>query len=365
MCEVGNPEHIAILKQGVEAWNRWRKAHRDVTPDLTGADLAHANLSGFNLYRAQLQNADLTGASLIDAELEEASLQEVRLAGARMYRASLTHADLTCADLKDAYLDDAFMDGTVLVGADLSGANLLYAKLIGADLTRAIMHGTRLLCASLVDVCLADASVIDCHVYGVSTWRVDLSGSTQRGLRITHDGEPSQVTVDNLEVAQFVYLLLHNESLRSVVDTITSKVVLILGRFTPERKAVLDAMREELRRHNYSPVLFDFEKPASRDLTETMELLARMARFVIADLTDPMSIPHELATIVPTLRSVPVVPVIQRDGRAYSMFADFQKSYGWVLGEYRYDDQTHLLATFADHVIAPAEAKVRELRSPL
>ena len=50
--------------------------------------------------------------------------------------------------------------------------------------------------------------------------------------------EESEVTVDDLEVAQFVYLLLHNEKVRRVIDTITSKVVLILGRFSiPERKA--------------------------------------------------------------------------------------------------------------------------------
>lgn len=54
------------------------------------------------------------------------------------------------------------------------------------------------------------------------------------------------ITVDNLEVAQFIYLLLNNEKIRQVIDTITSKVVLILGRFTDERKSVIDAIREEL-----------------------------------------------------------------------------------------------------------------------
>ena len=39
------------------------------------------------------------------------------------------------------------------------------------------------------------------------------------------------------------YLLLNNEEIRHVIDTITSKVVLILGRFMPERKAILDAIR--------------------------------------------------------------------------------------------------------------------------
>ena len=37
--------------------------------------------------------------------------------------------------------------------------------------------------------------------------------------------------------------------------------MLILGRFTEERKLVLDALREELRQRCYLPILFDFEKP--------------------------------------------------------------------------------------------------------
>ncbi len=76
--------------------------------------------------------------------------------------------------------------------------------------------------------------------------------ATQLNLIITPPEEPTVITVDNLEVAQFIYLLLHNEKIRHVIDTITSKVVLILGRFTPERKVVLYALREELRKRNYS-----------------------------------------------------------------------------------------------------------------
>lgn len=96
-----------------------------------------------------------------------------------------------------------------------------------------------------------------------------------------------EITVDNIEVAQFIYLLLNNEKIRSVIDTITSKVVLILGRFTEERKAVLDALRDKLRTRELTPVLFDFTKPDSKDVTGTVETLARMARFIVADLTDP------------------------------------------------------------------------------
>ena len=40
---------------------------------------------------------------------------------------------------------------------------------------------------------------------------------------------PAEITVDSIEVARFVYLVLHNEKIRDVIDTITSKVVLILS----------------------------------------------------------------------------------------------------------------------------------------
>lgn len=44
--------------------------------------------------------------------------------------------------------------------------------------------------------------------------------------------------------------------LQLAIETITSKVVLILGRFTAHRKPVLDALRTALRAHDYSPILF-------------------------------------------------------------------------------------------------------------
>jgi hypothetical protein len=89
---------------------------------------------------------------------------------------------------------------------------------------------------------------------------VKLQNAIQTNLVITPNYQP-EITVDNLEVAQFIYLLLNNSKIRDVIDTITSKAVLILGPFTPERKPTLNALRGALRSHNYLPILFDFEKP--------------------------------------------------------------------------------------------------------
>ena len=136
--------------------------------------------------------------------------------------------------------------------------------------------------------------------------------------------------------------------------------MLILGRFTLERKAVLDTLREELRKRDYLPVLFDFEKPVSRDLTETISTLAHMARFVIADLTDAKSIPQELNAIVPDLPSVPVQPILYASDESYSMFEHFMR-YPWVLPTFRYQDTMSLLVSLKEHVITPSEQKAREL----
>jgi hypothetical protein len=154
---------------------------------------------------------------------------------------------------------------------------------------------------------------------------------------------------------------LNNQKIRDVIDSITSKVVLILGRFTEERKRVLDAIREELRKHDYIPVLFDFDKPVSKDITGTVETLARMARFIIADLTDPSSIPHELGTIVPFLRTTPLLPIRVVGSKGYSMFEDWQRSYKWVLDIHEYADGDSLISTLPK-VIAPADRMAEKLR---
>jgi hypothetical protein len=235
---------------------------------------------------------------------------------------------------------------------------------VGADLTRADLSGAKLSAAHmdeavLVETNLSKANITDCHVYGISVWNAELDESKQANLIITRQNE-SLITVDNLEVAQFIYLLLNNEKLREVIDTVTAKAVLILGRFTPERKAVLDKLREALRSRDYLPILFDFEKPASRDLTETISTLAHMARFIIADLTDAKSIPQELQRIVPGLPSVPVQPLLASSDREYAMFEHF-KRYPWVLPIHLYDDQEALLAGLEGKVIAPAVEKANEL----
>jgi uncharacterized protein YjbI with pentapeptide repeats len=393
---MSNPEHLARLtQQGVMAWNEWRGLNKTVEPDLSGADLSNASLSGADLSNANLaganlseanltganlnyarltnavvNNADLRNAYLSKANLSEAYLIGVNLSGANLSSANLHHAslgrsnlynaDLTDADLSRAYLFDTNLGLVRLVSANLNNANLACARLTDADLKGADLRGAYLHAASFLRTNLEGADLTGCDVYGISVWDARLEGAKQSNLIITPDEEPA-IQVDNLEVAQFIYLLLSNAKIRHVIDTITSKVVLILGRFTRERKLVLDAIREELRKHDCVPVLFDFEKPVSKDLTGTISTLANMARFIIADLTEPSSVPHELATLIPNT-IVPVQPILLKGQREYAMFGDLWKRHPWVLKPYRYESSELLMANLAKRVIAPGNLKAEELK---
>jgi uncharacterized protein YjbI with pentapeptide repeats len=404
---MANQQHLDLLKQGVDAWNRWREQHSEIQPDLKeaklfsiglwgvnfkGVDLRGADLEETGLSKADLRGADLRGthlsnAILWDTNLSQANLREAHLLKADLMGAKLMGADLSKADLREtnlnranlsgANLNKAWLDRISLESANLSGTNLKEADLRGANLNRANLSGADLSGADLSwstlnEANLSEANLTGCSIYAISAWNVQLRNTIQTGLIITRHTETA-ITVDNLEVAQFIYLLLNNKRVREIIDTITSKVVLILGRFTPERKAVLDALREELRQWDYLPVLFDFEKPANRDLTETVSTLAHLARFIIVDLTDPSSAPYEVATIVPQC-VVPVQPLLslqplivdgkQVERREFAMFEDLRRRHHWVLPTYRYQDTAELLASLQAQIIAPAEQKARELTQP-
>jgi hypothetical protein len=266
---------------------------------------------------------------------------------------------LTKADLRGAILIGIALNDATLIESDLRGANLRGTDLRGADMTGADLSGADLSQANLVYARLANASLDGCRVYGISVWDVYLEGARQSNLCITPEYAP-EIVLDNLAMAQFIYFMLHNENIRTVIDTLTSKVVLLLGRFTPERKAVLDCLREGLRARGYVPVLFDFDGPTSKSTTETVTLLARMARFVVADLTDPASIPHELVSIVPDAH-VPVQPLLLEGAKTYSMASDLWQSRE-MLPVYRYASAEALLAALHDQVIVPAEVKVAEIQ---
>src|SRR5205809_410068 len=110
---MANEEHLKILKEGVEAWNRWRQGN-EVIPDLIGADLIGANLS-----RANLNGADLRSADLSSANLQYANLHQAKLSGANLENALASHTKFPDCDLSEVKgLDLVNHTGPSTIGID-------------------------------------------------------------------------------------------------------------------------------------------------------------------------------------------------------------------------------------------------------
>jgi uncharacterized protein YjbI with pentapeptide repeats len=343
---MANPEHLELLRQGVKVWNAWRTEEPMVRVDLCDANLDYENLDHANLRDVKLVKASLVGVSIIGADL----------VGADLYQANLSRANLRGVSLGGAYLAEG-----ILAGADLTGARLSGTNLRKADLRKANLHGAYLRGAQFVETNLADADLTGCRAYGISAWDVMVSENTkQQDLIVTPEGE-AEVTVDKIEVAQFVYLLLKNAKIRDVIDTVGKKGVLLLGRFTEGRIKVLERLREELRNRGYVPIVFNFDKPETKDFTETVRLLAGLSKFVIADLSSPRSAPYELGTIV-SQTMIPFQPIIEAGQTPFSMLQDLLTSYpDRVFRPIQYPSVARLVETMDAEIIGPAETRFDEL----
>ncbi|NJN91631.1 MAG: hypothetical protein HC878_15550 [Leptolyngbyaceae cyanobacterium SL_5_14] len=65
---MANQDHLATLKKGVRAWNKWRASNSDITPDLRASDLSELDLSKINLSEASIQGVNFSKTILQGAD---------------------------------------------------------------------------------------------------------------------------------------------------------------------------------------------------------------------------------------------------------------------------------------------------------
>jgi hypothetical protein len=178
---MANEAHLAILKKGVEAWNRWRKENPGIAPDLNEANLSEVALGGANLrnaklIRSNLEGVNLGGMDLSGAELWGTNLRTANLSGADLFGANLLGANLSNSNLKSVNLHVAGVLGANLSSADLSGADLG-----GADLGMAILE---------------EANLDHALMAHTSLGAVDLS--SVKGLETVRHSGPSSIGIDTI-----------------------------------------------------------------------------------------------------------------------------------------------------------------------
>lgn len=329
-------EHVELFKKGSQVWNTWRDETPDIRPDLSDIDFE----KDVHSYESLYDMPEYTGYNL-----SYMNLNRITARNSYFIRCFFAGSDLHFSDICFSFFQNCSFEGASLAVTKIGSAEFHECNFTNSDLSYCSAEetnffgskfiSTKLSNMSLVKTDFTDTEIDEARVYGISAWDLALDGSRQSNIYIEEEG--TSISVPTIELAQFISLLVNNAKIRDVIDTITSKVVLILGRFTEERKAILDAIKEELQDRDYLPVLFDFEGPSNRDVTETIITLASLAKFVVADISSPKSIPQELASIIPNFPSLPVQPVIEKTQREYGMFEHFQH-YPWVLDQIEYGE---------------------------
>ena len=318
-----------------------------------------------NIRESLFCSSILNEVNLIQAHFErsfyrDAKISNSELAFIKLNDSQIVNTKISNCNIKKSMLYNSIFDNCDFDNCNLSNTLFTSGKIINSELSATVLNEVDFRNSHLTSDIFTNCDLSRSKIFGVSAWKLSLIDTIQDDLTISDNGEP-KITIDNIEVAQFIYLLINNEKLRHVISTITSKVVLILGRFTSDRMRILNLLRDELRHRNYLPVLFDFENTPNRDITETVSTLALLSKFVIADITDPKSIPQELSQIVPHMTSLPVQPIILKGHTEYGMFEHFRR-YPWVLDVIEYKNDDDIKTNILDLIINSCESKILKLR---
>jgi uncharacterized protein YjbI with pentapeptide repeats len=174
-------EHEEILKDGAEAWKKWRDKNLNVMPQLSEADLVGWNLKGANLHGADLRGADLSNAILIDADLVHANLMGARLSGA-----NLSGAKFGSATVMQARFSHAILDGANFRDVNAHQASFRDTSLISTDFSRANLSDTEFTNVDFSTVELSEANITGMNIKG--SHNINLSGTIVYNLDFELDG---------------------------------------------------------------------------------------------------------------------------------------------------------------------------------
>ncbi|QOR36315.1 pentapeptide repeat-containing protein [Clostridium sp. 'deep sea'] len=334
-----NQKNFKVFREGKVKWNKWRTENPAIKPNLRNYNFYNEkehiekyemfHLEGYNFDETNFSEATMRDGTFLDCTFGYASMNFIDVCYANFINCKFKNVRMRVSKLGSTTFENCSFESVDFSYCSAKETKFLNCKLVNCNMSY----------INFVKTDFSNSSLLNCRVYGISSWDLVLKNTIQRDLIITDNEDENPITVDNIEMAQFLYLIINNANLRFVLETLTTKTVLILGRFTQKRITILRKIKSELRKYNYVPILYDFNGPSTIDITETVQVLASMSKYIIADLTDAKSIGHELKTIVPNNPSVIVQPLILEGEREYSMFEHFTK-FPWVLGIKKYKDES-------------------------
>ena len=293
---------------GAKAWKAWRednpgsiisKPHWYSSPGRGGRQIKGRN------------RVDFSGAALSGVTILNAFAEGIRLHDTVIENTIFEEGDFSRADFSGAQFRNTRFNKTILTGANFDGATF-----VNCNLNR----------VNLVGASFCVREITETVVYGIAAWDLTTSAEMKQSKLViekTYEFYSDLVAagkiplmVDDIELAQFVYYLSNHRRIRDTLNILNARGVLVLGGFRNGGLERLNAIRERLARHGYMAMVFDFARPDSLSLTETVVTMAGLSKFVVVDVTGP-SIPHELQAIFGQLKK-PMLAI----GNPYAMFPD-------------------------------------------
>ena len=280
---------LLMLRQGAEKWNAWREQNLGPihlvrpnlydSPDERGRQVKGRNrfdLSGMNLSGISFHDAFAEGVVVCDAKLEDAHFEE----------GDFSRANFAGSTFRNTKFNKTILTGASFYGSTIVNCNLNRVNMVGADFRVKEIRET--------------------VVYGISAWDLQTCDEMiQSNLVIektyglysdlVREGKVP-MTVDRIELAEFIYFLTSHTKMRDTLNVLNQRGVLLLGRFEDGGVEQLKAVGAWLKGRGYMPMIFDFARPDSLDMMETVVTMAGLAKFIVADLSGP-SVPLELQKI--------------------------------------------------------------------
>lgn len=337
----------ALSKSNSSLWNDWKNTQvNDITiKDAKFLRSKFITASEFDFWGVTFNNCIFNDVQFVRCIFEHCKFSNCEIFG---HKTSFRMSNFTNSEFRKCTLKNASF-----LKAILSDCKFINTK----------MEDLNFFGASLINSYFEKGSIQDCRIFGANIWSITTKKTLQKDMRIIDestgsDGVSNQITIDDIELGNIVYLLAANSNFSKFIDQSKSNFVLILGRFG-DYLPRLEAIKQKLREERFSPIVFDFTAPTSLDLIESIMLLSLLSKFIIVDLTEPKSVPAELQSILTSIM-IPVAPILDAQSKVYGTYS-FTNRYKWVLPVLIYNSVPELISVLKPAIIDPANRLFREI----
>jgi uncharacterized protein YjbI with pentapeptide repeats len=185
---MASEEQIALIRQGIEAWNDWREKNQNIIPDLREANLSNLDLSGANFSNLNLRKVNFYGSNLDRTDLNNANLDRANFRAANLNNANLNNCNLDYAIFKETIITSSTIidEKSCLVwhilnqertAIDLRGKDLSNSHLFQANLSKLDLSKTDLSKANLSHANLSQTELRETNLSNANLYQADLSNA--------------------------------------------------------------------------------------------------------------------------------------------------------------------------------------------